>query len=439
MNPNHFWSPLVGWVAAPGRINATWFATRLLSEFTRTWHQKLGQQKRLRAALPCTVWCCWVLGSLWCAGPAPCQNVVEGGGGGATLPPLQLTGPQVAEFLTKVPDFTGTAEGAEAERLAGKLDRHVVPFLEGQPWQAFHHTLGISGYESYFAHPDEEFLALTLALPHLNPATAARVRTYLKTQLGAIPPYATDGFERKAGRVREHYDVPDPLRMQGRGAARSALGVYSFWLYCQLTPDPYAAGTHWTKVRARMQPLLAAEYDFDPTKRDYANDEAEKLNGDLAGLLGLWRLARHNHDPATETAARLRAAQLLERRVNLERVNPIFVEKTRTANRTLHVSKLARYCSLVPEVAEAVRLHSGGLPAARLAEFRSARNAWWLAFGDRFIGGENYTNPAILEQLPPGQLAGFVDVPWCQGDFYFIVKCAMAQWAAAGRPWKKLP
>ncbi len=438
------------WVAAPGRKNATCLATGWWSKLTPTLHQRLGKKKSFRDALRCAVWCCVVFGSLWCADPARCQNVVEGGGSGATLPPLQLTGPQVAEFLTQVPDFTVKAEGAEAERLAGKLSRHVVQFLDGQPWQAFHHTLGISGYESYFAHPDEEFLALALALPHLNPATAARVRTYLKAQLAGFPPYATDGFERTSGRAREHYNVPDPLRVKGRGAAHSALGVYAFWLYCQLAPDPDAAGAHWPKVRARMQPLLAADYKFDPTNRDYTNDVAGKLNGDLAGLLGLWRLARHHHDPDTENAARRRAAQLLEIRVNLERVNPQFVGKTRTANRTLHISKLARYCSLVPEVGEAVRLHSGGLPAARLAEFRAARNAWWLAFGDRFIGGENYTNPphfvravftgaAIFEQLPPGQLAGFVDVPWCHGDFYFIEKCAMAQWAASGRPWKRLP
>jgi hypothetical protein len=79
------------------------------------------------------------------------------------------------------------------------------------------------------------------------------------------------------------------------------------------------------------------------------------------------------------------------------------------------------------------------LAAARLQAFRGERNGWFMAFGDRLVGGENYTNPAhfsralfagaaLIEQLPPDQLAGFIDVPWCKGDFYFIEKCALALW-----------
>ena len=72
-----------------------------------------------------------------------------------------------------------------------------------------------------------------------------------------------------------------------------------------------------------------------------------------------------------------------------------------------------------------------------MKNFREARNGWHLAFGDRMIGGENYTNPlhfsralfagaVFVEQLPAEQIMGFVDVPWCKGDFYFIEKCALA-------------
>jgi hypothetical protein len=197
-----------------------------------------------------------------------------------------------------------------------------------------------------------------------------------------------------------------------------------------------------------MRPLLASGYRFDPEGRDYSHDEAENLNGDLAGLLGLWRLAEMNDDPKTATAARDRATQLLALRINLERVNPRFVEPTHSASNSLHVFKLARYCSMVPEVAHAVRRHSGGLAASRLREYREARNAWWLAFGDRFIGGENYTNPmhfaralftgaACIEELPTDDLSGFLDVPWCHGDFYFMEKCALTLWAISGRTWSQ--
>jgi hypothetical protein len=109
---------------------------------------------------------------------------------------------------------------------------------------------------------------------------------------------------------------------------------------------------------------------------------------------------------------------------------------------------LARYCALAPEVAEAVRLHSEGLAAARLESFRAERNGWYMAFGDRLVGGENYTTPphlsralfagaVFVEQAPAAQLAGWVDVPWCKGDFYFIEKCAWALWRASDGLWRE--
>jgi hypothetical protein len=155
------------------------------------------------------------------------------------------------------------------------------------------------------------------------------------------------------------------------------------------------------------------------------------------------------NDADTGRLAITRARQLLELRVNLDRVNPRIVEKSADATKGLHNFKLARYCALVPEVADALRRHTEGCATAHLQAFRQERNGWHLAFGDRFIGGENYTNPlhlphalftgaVFVEQLPADQLAGFLDVPWCRGDLYFIEKCAFALWADSGRPWSKL-
>ena len=206
-----------------------------------------------------------------------------------------LTDTDVSEsFVRRAPDFTASPISPEARRIAAKLDAHIAEFLAGAPWKPFHHTLGISGYEANFAHPDEMFLALAYATPWLKPETAGKVREFL----------------------------------------------------------------------------------------------ADKL-------------------------------------------------------------KLARYGALVPEVADALRRHTEGCAAAHLKAFRQERNGWHMAFGDRFIGGETYTNPlhlppalftgaAFVEALPAVQLAGFVDVPWCRGDFYFVEKCVFALWVDAGRPWKQL-
>ena len=397
----------------------------------------------------------------------------------STANPVSLTDTDVSEsFVWREPVFGAHPVSSEARRIAAKLDAHVTEFLDGAPWMPFHHTLGISGYEAYFAHPDEMFLALAFATPWVKAGTAGKIREFLATQLRSGPaPYEEAGFDYRIGRARESYDVPQNLRRSGGATAAHALGVYAFWAYCRYCADADTAREHWTRVKARMKPLLESDYAFEPRRTNYAKSESEKLNGDLAGLLGLARLARMVKDRETERQSLVRARQFLELRVNLERVNPRVVEKSADATKGLHNFKLARYCALMPEVADALRRHSDGRAVAHLKLFRMERNGWYLAFGDRFIGGENYTNPlhlsralftgaAFIEELAshkPGRaevqrvpssfitsagdlraeqttdnLAGFVDVPWCRGDFYFIEKCVFTLWADTGRTWGKL-
>jgi hypothetical protein len=369
------------------------------------------------------------------------QNVIEDRATGPTAPAIRITETQVLAFISRPFQTSTNRRSAEIERIARKLDRHVNEFIGGWPWMPFHHTLGISGYEAHFNHPDEMFYALSLSLPGLSTNTAEKTKVFLAERLAELPPYSADGFDHRTGRAREAYAVPANLRLGGKGKSRSAFGVHAFWVYVNATGDAGAARNHWSAIVLRVQPLLDAEYPFDITKKNYARDEAEMLNGNLAALIATVRLARTNADSVTEQKALARARQLLALRVNLERVNPKILETTGSTTKHLHAGKLARFCSLTPEVGEAVRTLTEGCGAAHLKHFREARNAWYLAFGDRMIGGENYTNPlhfsralfagaALVEQLPPEQVASFVDVPWCQGDFYFIEKCALALGAA---------
>jgi hypothetical protein len=373
------------------------------------------------------------------------QNVIDDRGTGLTAPAIQITETQVLTLINRATPPPGHPRDAEAQRIARKLDRHVNEFLDGWPWMPFQHTLGISGYEVSFNHPDEMFHALSLAMPFLSTNTADRAKAFLTRQLEESPPYSVEGFDNRAGRARESYHVPASLRVNGRGRARHAFGVYAFWAYLNATGDRTAAKSHWPAIVQRVQPLLDAEYKFDPANRKHTHDEAEALNGNLAALIATTRLARTNFDSAVEQKAIARARQLLELRVNLERVNAKILETTDSTTKHLHASKLARFCALSPEVGEAARALTDGCGAAHLKDFRTARNGWHLAFGDRMIGGENYTNPlhfsralfagaVFVEQLPLEQIASFVDVPWCHGDFHFIEKCALALSIAHAEP-----
>jgi hypothetical protein len=355
----------------------------------------------------------------------------------------------VSEFLFRTPKFGAPPSSPQATRVAAKLDAHINEFLDGAPWMPFHHTLGISGYEVYFNHPDELFYALSIAVPCLPAPTAGRLRQFLKTQLDVSPPFAQEGFDNRTGHPRESYDVPNVLRVRGRGEADSAFGVYTFWAYVYFTGDTNAVKAYLPAVRQRVKPLLEGNYKFDLAKSNSNRGEAQKLNGDLAGLIGLLRLSRYAGNSADEEQTLAQVRELMELRVNLERVNPNLLEKSNLASKSLHNARLLRYCQLVPEVGDALVKLSANCGARNLKAFREERNGWFLAFGDRVVGGENYTNPlhlpwsvfagaTFVEQLPAAELFGFIDVPWCKGDFYFIEKCLFALWAGAGRPWTEL-
>ncbi len=372
------------------------------------------------------------------------QNIVESDSTNLTANPVTLTGRDASEFFFSAADFKKAALNvSKDDPLLRKLNAHVAELVEGAPWMPFHHTLGISGYETYFDHPDEYFYALSIAVPFLSTELAEKTKRLLGTMAVETPPFAKDGFDRGVGRARESYDVPVDLRRTGKGSASNLLGVYAWWSYCSYANNKPSVGVR------ELPPLPESPYKFNIQSAGSGKDEAEKLNGDLAGFIGFIRLARAGRDRDAEEKAEKKFQELLELRVNLERVNPRILEKTFSASKSLHNYKLARYCDLTPEIGAAVGKWSGGCGPGHLKAFREERNGWYLAFGDRMIGGENYTNPphfsralfagaTFIEELPGEQLATFLDVPWCKADLYFIEKCVYALWAKAGRPWIEL-
>lgn len=365
-----------------------------------------------------------------------CQNIIDNDELDLKLPPTELSTNDLDKLLNYLPNkkTIGTFEGIFT-CVQRKLENQIKLTISNWPLMPFHHTLGISGYEVYFNHPDELFYSLSIALPYLSKDTCELVKKFLAEQAKILPAYSINGFDNQIGRPRESYDVPFNLRISGHGVAKSTFGVYAFWNWCYFTGDYEPAKAHYHAIKSRMHSLLDGDYKFDIYNADYVNDEAEKLNGDLAGIIGFIRLARLNGDDDAAKMAIDVGTKLLNLRINLERVNVKIVTKT-SATKSLHIYKLARYSDLVPEICEGLREFCEGVAEKRVYAYRSARNGWYMAFGDRLIGGENYTNPlhfgraifcgaALIEKLDAEKLASFVDVPHCIGDLYFIEKCSL--------------
>jgi len=390
-----------------------------------------------------------LVGVTFCLDIGRAQNIVAGNSAILPANPAKLTETDFSEFIFSVPQLGNPFSNSlpASERVRERLTREVERWLSAPEWMPFHHTLGISGYETYFTHPDDLYYTLSLSLPWLPQAAAQRVKTRLKEGLSRFPPYAVPGFNLRSGQARESYDVPGELRASGQSQATSLLGIYSFWAYCHYARDVTAARDHWPAVAARLQVFLAAPYAFDPYETSDRRDDEETLNGDIAGLIGAARLARINGKSAMEEEILRRGRQLLEWRVNLDLVNPVVLKRSHFSTKALHNYKLARYNALVPELGRCLDERTQGLSAARLREFRSGRSGWFLAFGDRLVGGENYTNPlhfvrslfvgaVLMEKQKAETLVNWLDVPWCAADLSYLEKCALTLWVASGRPWE---
>jgi hypothetical protein len=380
-----------------------------------------------------------------CAWPsALAQNVVSSVAARDVLPPEPLPADFAQNLISAITASSNplpVPSDDEARRVAAKLEAHVRTLIDGWPWRPLHHVLGISGFETYFDHPDELFYALSLAMPLLSTESQKRVRVFLTARLVETAPFEVEGFERERGAPRESYDVPESLRAHGRGAAHSLFGISAFALFVSQLDESSRAqldlSRHWQRIRQRMAPILAKVAAPSAPANPAASGDAEQLNGNLAGLLGAAQLAIALRDDQGLHDITAAIQQLAQWRNDLERTNPQFVEKTAGASKNLHNFKLSRYCALTPAVARCLEGATRSLAAKRLRAFREVRPGWQVALGDRLIGGENYTNPlhfdralfagaALIEELPRAELLRLIDVPACKADFYFIEKCALA-------------
>ncbi|HEX2609607.1 MAG TPA: hypothetical protein VHK68_01260, partial [Gemmatimonadales bacterium] len=229
-------------------------------------------------------------------------------------------------------------------------------------------------------------------------------------------------------------------RKRGRGTGTSLFGVAALSIFLDSLSAEHSAellNEHWGRVKDRMRPSLEEQFIANLQKAGPTGADAERLNGDLAGLIAFARFAKARGEADTTEAALRSIDRLARLRIDLERTNPQLLAPATSATKRLHHFKLARFDHLARDVSALFTAEERALAAARLKEFREARPGWWMAFGDRFVGGENYISPphlshamfagaALVEGIDAATLSEWIDVPWCEADLFFIEKCALA-------------
>jgi hypothetical protein len=137
-------------------------------------------------------------------------------------------------------------------------------------------------------------------------------------------------------------------------------------------------------------------------------------------------MRRAGRGPDADRALRLLATMVTER-VHFERADP------RLQSKRAHHADIPRYVDLVPELGRMLADHASDALSRNLQDLDRQLPVWHQAWGERLIGGENYTNsPSVARALfaataygthaGPAVLARCLDQPWCRADLYYVEK-----------------
>ena len=360
-------------------------------------------------------------GNLTASGAAPAGQGVEK----TAVSPGELEGLVAASRKSPKP-----SDAPLAARARQRLEATVAELVDEGPWAPLVIELGISHEERHFWRTSETMQAVALALPHLSAPARARAKAYLDGMVETGCPLDAPVHPAKVGKRREPYDLGSGrVRAFAEQDPRYGAGVedlYALWAYAE-----YADG--WDKVLAQAKRVrevweASKPFTFDPAGKE--GDEAERLNGHIAGALAYARIMRKAGDAAEAGRATARLAELVTERVHHERTDRRLV---RALHGSGHTAKVPRYVALVPEVGALLRARAGADLARNVGDLMTDLPVWYQAWGERMIGGENYLSPPHLSRAlftaladgvaaEPAALARFLDQPWCKADLYDIEK-----------------
>jgi len=368
----------------------------------------------------------------WCVAGG---NVASHGAGyfDKSLEKIVLT-PGYVRGLVERPPVRATEldDSALARALRSCLEQQILELIDAGPWAPFVVQLGISGEERYFWRTAETMQTVALALPHLQLESRRRAMAFLDNLWDGGAPLQQPVHD-SSGKRREPYDFGPAMRdfaAQELGYEAGVQDLYAVWAYAYY-------GRRWDRVEQEIDEVSAVfqrfakqEFQFDHEGR---NDEAERLNGHLAGVLGAARLFRHfGRDKEADLALNW-LARLATERVHHERADTWLIRSTKAVSKGLHGAKVPRYVDLVPESDLLLNRYAGVELDRNVRALRAGLPLWYQAYGERMIGGENYISPPHLARgvfaawadgcaASPEALARKLDQPWCKADLYYVEK-----------------
>lgn len=340
----------------------------------------------------------------------------------------------------------GTREQADP-RLRRLAEEEVARFLSAEEFLAPAHVRnGIQLHEpphgtAIFHEPHETLAALSSVYRYLPDEQQQALRTYLRRFIARNPPWRLYiGFDQ--GTRREYYPLPPDVKpWTGGRETPNPAAFYAVWLYASETGD-------WTIVQ-QAWPQLARMFE------DVATAPPDTYAA-IGGFIGFARLARQlGH----EDLAR-RSADLAVQGMQAGRDFAAWNEAAYQANRRAHEIKVPVFEGLTPEVGLYLREVVGAPVFAEIDRLTTPRPrdlgredagrggqlvVWWPARVERMCNWNNAEiseyRPSVARSLfatkayvmgePAERLRGYLDVPFCAGDLYFLEKLSAVLGAGA--------
>jgi hypothetical protein len=307
-----------------------------------------------------------------------------------------------------------TGIGADADGLKARLVAEVRKILGAGRLAPFRTLYGEGGLRYHWREPWQMVYTLSLALPHLPPEVQAQVKTYLKNEIAARPPWESKLLGPE-GAKRQADDLPEPVfrLMPGPSETPTAFFPYALWAYADRAGDRQTIKDNWPAIQKGFAAKSLARPNFET----------------LSGAIGMWRLARGIGDPVPVALAAKRLAEVAEacRSFDAARASAhrAYTGQEKWNRETQSV--LYAFFNLTPEAARFIRSSPELKRAA--AEYAAMGwktwPLWWMAqapVGDWGYYGEGccagpeqrgmlFGYEAWAAGTRPSRLAHYADVP----------------------------
>ena len=351
----------------------------------------------------------------------------------------RITDEQLDRFIWEIPTVE-FADMNDCSALRKELSCSVRELIS-KDWRPLVFPPGKHPREAYrfFVEPTETLLTLARAYEYLDRTLQQEVRQYVARM--SRPGSALDGptgqnnYEPDAGEIRSLYDIPTErlFRVNDDITRQPIARIYPLWLWAHVTGDYSGIKGDWKSLRELIHEA--------PNKM-----EEDCHNGYLAGLIAYCRIARRMRDHvAVEKGLAKTHAALRERLVfEFAHTHGGLITQVPVLR-----SIFSRWRHLTPEIGRICSVYAGQTHKHLMDIYIDYhRPTWHLTWGVETMwrnecpfafptmSAEVFAAKALILHEPGEKLTGYLDIPWCKADLYYIQKLVLCVEAYGNVIWQ---